>query len=71
MGPRVVLDGNYKLIVNERGNETIRELYDLLTDPAESNNLIDEQPQVADRLDRQLKNWQRSVLTSLTGADYR
>lgn len=69
-GPRAILDNRYKLVI-DGGHETGRELFDVRSDPAETNNLIASHASVADRLERQLREWQRSVLRSLTGADYR
>jgi arylsulfatase A-like enzyme len=70
-GPRVILDNRYKLVVEGQGDsESERELFDIRTDPAEKINLVETKPEVAGNLERQLKNWQRSVLESLTGADY-
>lgn len=48
-----------------------QELFDLRADPAEKNNLIKTQPAIAAELERKLRAWQQSVLTSLTEADYR
>ena len=45
-------------------------LFDLREDPAEESNLIESQPKIASRLEQQLRQWQQSVLRSLTGADY-
>jgi len=71
-GPRAILDNRYKLVVDgQPGNESARELFDLGNDPAEEHNLIETRPDVAKRLERQLRDWQQSVLDSLTGADYR
>lgn len=69
-GPRAIVDNRYKLVVGgERGSS--KELFDLRADPAEKTNLIQSQPAVAAKLEQQLRDWQQSVLTSLTGADYR
>jgi hypothetical protein len=46
-------------------------LFDLAADPAEKNNLLQQQPAVADQLQTRLRQWQQSVLNSLTGADYK
>jgi arylsulfatase A-like enzyme len=71
-GPRAILDNRYKLVVHGKpGSESSSELFDLREDPAERNNLIGAKPEIAKSLERQLRNWQRSVLDSLTGADYR
>jgi arylsulfatase A-like enzyme len=65
-GTRVMLDGPYKLIVDDRKTE----LFDLSRDPAEKNNLADSQANIADRMSVALRTWQTSVLESLTGTDY-
>jgi arylsulfatase A-like enzyme len=71
VGPRVILDNRYKLVVNgEENDESVRELFDLRADPGEKNNLLEIHPEIAASLERQLREWQRSVLNSLTGADY-
>jgi arylsulfatase A-like enzyme len=71
-GPRTLLDNRFKLVIHDRqGGEALRELFDVRSDPAEKRNLIEEHPQIADRLERKLREWQHSVLVSLTGADYR
>jgi arylsulfatase A-like enzyme len=69
-GARAMVDNRFKLVVDgARG--TGRELFDLRRDPAEKHNVIAEHPEVAQRLEQQLRTWQQSVLESLTGADYR
>jgi arylsulfatase A-like enzyme len=76
-GPRAILDNRFKLVVHDqqnRGQASLsakRELFDLETDPAEKENLVDRMPDVARDLEQQLHDWQRSVLESLTGVDYR
>ncbi|MEZ6112325.1 MAG: sulfatase-like hydrolase/transferase [Pirellulaceae bacterium] len=72
LGPRAIVDGDYKLVIHERGNGAVRrELFNLQADPAEENNLYEAEPKVAERLQRQMRDWQASVLHSLTGADYK
>ena len=56
-------------LVGESGSG--KELFDVRRDPAEKNNLIATHPAEADKLAAVLQTWQRSVLESLTGADYR
>ncbi len=69
-GARALLDNRFKLVIDgSRGAG--KELFDLRTDPAETNNVIDKHPEEARRLEQLLRTWQQSVLTSLTGADYR
>ena len=72
LGPRAIVAGHHKLVVHEPKNgEVRRELFDLANDPAERKNLLDQEPALAGELQAQLREWQTSVLTSLTGADYR
>lgn len=71
LGPRTIIDGRFKLIVHEPNNGPAKlELYDLDVDPAEKTNLIAKQPDIAAKLRAELRQWQTSVLHSLTGADY-
>jgi len=71
-GARALVDNRYKLVIDGDANrETGTELFDLRSDPAEKNNLINTHPAVARRMQQQLRDWQQSVLESLTGADYR
>jgi arylsulfatase A-like enzyme len=71
LGPRAIIDGDLKLVIHERaGGQARRELFDLRADPAESTNLLEERPEDAQRLQSELRDWQTSVLKSLTGADY-
>ena len=70
-GPRAILDNRYKLVIDgQPGSESVRELFDLRADQAEQNNLIETRPEIAANLERRLRDWQQSVLNSLTGADY-
>ncbi|MGC3972180.1 MAG: sulfatase-like hydrolase/transferase [Pirellulales bacterium] len=70
-GARAVIDGRFKLVIHERPNgETQRELFDLEADPAEKTDLAAREPEVVDRLSARLREWQTSVLNSLSGADY-
>jgi arylsulfatase A-like enzyme len=70
-GSRAILDNRYKLVVHDsRGSESRKELFDIRDDPAERSDLIEEKPEIARVLEQQLRDWQKSVLNSLTGADY-
>ena len=72
LGPRAIIDGHFKLVIHEqKKGEPKRELFDLQSDPAEKANLIDQQPATAEKLQGRLREWQQSVLNSITGADYR
>jgi len=71
-GSRAILDNRYKLVLHDNPDgEQLVELFDLLDDPAETNNLAEAMPEIAKDLGEQLRNWQQSVLESLTGTDYR
>ncbi len=71
LGSRAIIDGDFKLVIHELKNGSPQlELFDLAKDPAEKKNLVDELPGVAEKLNKQLRQWQQSVLESLTGADY-
>ncbi len=67
-GERTILDNRYKLLIGRKGEV---ELFDLLNDPAETTNLADDQPATAKKLQRQMRQWQTSVLNSLMEADYK
>lgn len=71
LGSRAIIDGRFKLVVSDKkNNKSDLELFDLQADPAEESNLIDQQPAIAEQLQTDLREWQQSVLHSLTGADY-
>ncbi len=70
-GARTIIDGDNKLVVREtKDGEAKVELFDLKADPAEANNLSASDPETTEQLRGKLRNWQDSVLKSLTGADY-
>jgi arylsulfatase A-like enzyme len=72
LGPRTRIEGDHKLVIHERKNgEPKVELFDLKADPAEKTNLLEQKPELAKELQSKLRQWQDSVLKSLTGADYR
>ena len=68
-GARVVLDNDYKLVVDGAAGSTT-ELFNITRDPGETTDLSDSEPTIVDAMQRQLREWQRSALNSLTGADY-
>jgi arylsulfatase A-like enzyme len=80
-GAAAILGNRYKLVVSgERSAESgsapaastpLRELFDLREDQGETKDLIQAKPEIAEDMGQQLRNWQQSVLASLTGADYR
>jgi len=68
-GPQISwVTHRYKLI----GDKNLKhlELYDLLKDPAEKNNIIHAYPKIAMRLKADLEEWLQSVENSQQGMDY-
>ncbi|MCA9117450.1 MAG: hypothetical protein KDA79_20410, partial [Planctomycetaceae bacterium] len=71
-GQRAIIGNRYKLVLGGKsGDETQKELFDLREDPGEQHDLAASLPAVVRQLEQELREWQQSVLTSLTGADYR
>jgi len=69
-GSRVILDNRYKLVIGPGKNPTV-ELFEIREDPAEKYDLSETNVEVVKNLEKQLEDWQTSVLESLTGSDYR
>ncbi len=67
-GDRSILDDRYKLVI--AGRSETATLYDLIKDPGEKNDLSQTKPQLAAKMQRDLRTWQQSVLHSLLGEDY-
>ena len=73
---RMWLDNDWKLVQNvthNPGGQSIKEsfeLYNVIGDPSETQNLIEQYPEVAERMHGQLKSWSLSVSRSALGADY-
>ncbi len=70
-GSRVILLQDYKLVVTGNGDAQKRELFKVPQDIAEEHNLATQNPDVVQSMAKSLRNWQESVLKSLTGADYK
>ncbi len=68
-GRAALIDNNYKLLTQDLSEGTF-ELYDLENDPAETQNLVEQQPELAARLQDALRAWSRSVDASAAGQDY-
>lgn len=70
------IDNDYKLVKNMKWNKDLGaksgdfELYNIIGDPSETQNLIRQKPELAARMQKQLDAWNRSVDRSITGADY-
>lgn len=58
--------GDYKLVINAWGGNAGKELFDISTDPGETNNLINEQSDIADSLESEFKNWLSSSVEKST-----
>lgn len=69
-GDRAIISGAYKLVI-DGGENTGVELFDLTKDPAEKHNLAGSQPETVEKLQKDMRDWQSSVLNSLMGADYK
>ena len=54
-----VREGDWKLLVNADGSDT--QLYDLKTDPKESHNVADKNPDVAARLKEKALAWRNAL----------
>jgi arylsulfatase A-like enzyme len=70
-GTRTIVDNRYKLMLRSTDDGTERQLFDLKNDPAETDNVLEARPKVAKQLEQELREWQESVLNSLTGREYR
>ena len=69
-GAKVLMGNRYKLVVDGSKGAGV-ELYDILADRAEEKNLAKAKPKIAARMQKELREWQESVLNSLVGEDYR
>ena len=73
---RMWLDNDWKLVQNvtfQPDGPSIQEpfeLYNIIGDPSEQQNLIDLYPEMAARMRKQLDSWSVSVSRSALGADY-
>ncbi|MDZ7617547.1 MAG: sulfatase-like hydrolase/transferase [Patescibacteria group bacterium] len=71
LGPRAVVDNRFKLVLHDRKDGPPKvELFDLRDDPGETRELATQRPDVLQTMSRQMRDWQTSVLMSLTGNDY-
>ncbi|MBG73184.1 MAG: N-acetylgalactosamine 6-sulfate sulfatase [Gammaproteobacteria bacterium] len=68
------LDNDWKIVKNSDyfggANKNPYELYNVIGDPSEQQNLIDLYPDIATRLYEQFRQWSLSVSRSALGADY-
>ena len=61
----------YKVHRIEKGKKVTFELYNLIKDPMEAKNLIDLEKEKAGEMKAILDKWQKSVINSLNGKDYK
>ena len=59
------------MVHDQKDGGVKEELFDLDADPAETKDLLESEPDVAATLRKKMREWQDSVLMSLSGADYR
>src|SRR5688572_16321853 len=64
-----LIDNRYKLVSPNLSGGTF-ELYDLEADPKESRNLTTEKPEISQRMQQRLLEWNESVKASVAGKDY-
>lgn len=80
-GQLAVIDDRFKLVyvpasgrgANDEVGETVEldfELYDLVADPGEQNDLAAEHPEIVDELAHYLDTWRKSCAASRGGVDY-
>ena len=72
-GPSAWISGDWKLhcVANNAGANPSYRLYNLKKDVQEKTDLAAAQPEVLTRLKGELTTWQKSVVSSLNGKDYR
>ena len=60
-----VRDGKWKLVrYNQKGDITLH-LFDLNNDPYEKNNLSKQEPELVERLDKEITRWAESVYSEV------
>jgi arylsulfatase A-like enzyme len=63
------IDNDYKLVTQDIDSGEY-ELYDLVQDPTEENDLFESKPEIANRLQDAFTAWNATVVDSIAGADY-
>ena len=69
LGKGAIVDNNYKLVVTDISKKEF-ELYNLVLDPFESKNIIDEEKEIAKKMIVEFVDWNESVESSVAGKDY-
>ena len=70
LGKSALIDNEIKIVEIESEQGVVQELYDLSKDPAEQDNLMQSNPQLAAKMKAQLEAWQSSMERSIAGLDY-
>jgi arylsulfatase A-like enzyme len=68
-GRAALVDNNYKLVTQDVTSGEY-ELYDLESDPMETTDIAETEPEVANRLREELARWNESVEASIAGRNY-
>ncbi|TWT57789.1 Arylsulfatase [Thalassoglobus neptunius] len=68
-GRSALIDNDWKIVAPKK-NSNVYELYNIQSDPKETQNLIEESPEVASRLIQELQQFHESVDQSIAGLDY-
>ena len=73
-GRSALIDNDYKILSfskNPKGKKPARvELYNLAKDAAESNNLINQEPEIAKKMKSRMRRSVKSIEASVKGSDY-
>jgi arylsulfatase A-like enzyme len=69
-GKAALVDNRYKLICPKISQQPVFQLYDLEADPGESRDIAADQPEIAQRMARELMTWNDTVESSFAGKDY-
>ena len=69
-GARAIISGDYKLVIDGEVDSGV-ELFNLRNDMAESKNLAESKPVMIEKLKKDIRDWQESVVNSLIEADYK
>jgi hypothetical protein len=65
-----LIDNQYKLLTDLDNNPQKDMLIDLISDPAETTNLVSKFPEIAQKMRDELTKWQQSCQHSNSGKDY-
>lgn len=63
-----LIDNQYKIISTDKGKTYM--LFDIVNDPSEQKNIVDEKPELLKKMQKELESWQQSCSNSLKGEDY-